>query len=340
MKRVTLLGIDLAKEVFELNGVDEFGVTILRKTLKRNELGLFMANLPPCRVVMEACGGAHFWARKFIIQGHNAQLIAAQFVKPFKKSRQKNDRVDAQAIVEAASRPSMRFVGVKNLFQQDLQSLHRVRQQLIDSRIQVSNQIRGLFAEYGVVMSEGAAKFRVQLPEVLEEDSELTPTIREVGRSMYELFKRIEVQREEIEGRIKEIAKQNEGYRRLIEVPGVGPWSASLFLASAGNVGAFKNGRQASAWMGLVPRQCSSGGQERLGRITKAGDGPLRVMMIHGARSVILAALRKQKTDPLSEWVLKLYKAKGFNKAAVAVANKNVRIMWHLLKYEESYRAI
>ncbi len=338
MKRITLVGIDLAKEVFELNGVDELGKTVLRKTLKRAELAPFLANFPSCRIVMEACGGAHHWARKFTAQGHHAQLIAAQFVKPFKTTKQKNDRVDAQAIVEAASRPSMRYVGTKNLFQQDLQSLHRIRQQLINNRTQISNQIRGLFAEYGVVMDEGLTKFKSQFPTALEEDSELTPIMREAGRSLYELFSKFEEEQSKVEEQIKSLVKDNEDYKRLVEVPGVGPWSASLFLGTAGNVGAFKNGRQLSAWAGLVPRQFSSGGQERLGKITKAGDAPLRVMLIHGARSVILAAIRKQKTDPYSQWILQLHKTKGFNKTAVAVANKNVRVMWHLLKYQEAYR--
>lgn len=338
MKRITVIGIDLAKEVFELNGADEYGKTLLRKTLKRVELAPFMANMPTCRVVMEACGGGHHWARKFTAQGHEVQLIAAQFVKPFKTTKQKNDRVDAQAIVEAASRPSMRYVGIKNLFQQDLQSLHRVRQQLINNRTQISNQIRGLFAEYGVVMEEGLSKFKSQFPIALEEESELTPALREVGRSLFELFSKFEDEQDKVEMQIKGLVKENDDYKRLIEVPGVGPWSASLFLASAGNVGAFKNGRQLAAWAGLVPKQHSSGGQERLGRITKAGDAPLRVMLIHGARSVILAAIRKQKTDPLSQWILQLHKSKGFNKTAVAVANKNVRVMWHLLKYQEVYR--
>ena len=338
MKRITLLGIDLAKEVFELNGVDGLGNTLLKRTLKRSELAIFMANLPACRVVMEACGGSHYWARKFSAQGHDVQLIAAQFVKPFKTTSQKNDRVDAQAIVEAGSRPSMRYIGIKNLFQQDLQSLHRIRQQLINNRTQISNQIRGLFAEYGVVMDEGVSKFRSQFPIAIEEDSELTSTLREVGRSLFELFCKFEDEQKKIEAKIKSLVRENDDYKRLIEVPGVGPWGASLFLASAGNVGAFKNGRQLAAWAGLVPKQHSSGGHERLGGITKAGDAPLRVMLIHGARSAVLAAIRKQKTDPLSQWILKLHSKKGFNKTAVAVANKNVRIMWHLLKHQEAYK--
>lgn len=339
MKRITLIAIDLAKEVFEVNGMDELGRTVLRKTLKRLELLEFMANQPKCRVVMEACGGAHHWARVFSKQGHEPQLIAAQFVKPFKNTKQKNDRVDAQAIAEAGSRPNMRYVGVKNLFQQDLQSLHRIRQQLIGNKTQICNQIRGLFAEYGVVMDKGVAKFKSQFPVALEEDSELTPAIREAASSMFEVFRRFEEEQVKIEAKIQSLVKESDDYKRLVEVPGVGPWSATLFMASAGNVGAFKNGRQLAAWAGLVPRQRSSGGQEKLGSITKAGDAPLRAMLIHGARSTILAAIRKQKTDPLSQWILRLHKTKGFNKTAVAVANKNVRVMWHLLKYKEDYQA-
>jgi transposase len=266
-------------------------------------------------------------------------LIAAQFVKPYKKTKQKNDRVDAQAITEAAQRPEMRYVGVKTIFQQDLQSLHRIRQQLISSRTQISNQIRGLLAEYGVVMDKSIEKFKAQFSAVLEEDSELTPVLREASLSLYELFKKIEEEQGKVERQIHNLVRENDDYQRLTKIPGVGPWSASLFLASAGNVGAFKNGRQLAAWAGLVPKQHSSGGQQRLGSITKAGDGPLRTMLVHGARSAILAAIKKQKTDPTSQWILKLHQSKGFNKTAVAVANKNVRVMWHLLKYKEEYRA-
>ena len=339
MSKVMLIAVDLAKEVFELNGVDAHGKTVFQKSLKRSELAAFMAQQPCCRVVMEACGSAHYWGRLFAKQGHTSQLIAAQFVKPFKNTKQKNDRVDAEAIAEAASRPRMRYVGVKNLVQQDLQSLHRIRQQLIHNRTQISNQIRGLLAEYGVIMDKGITKFKSQFALVLEEDSELTPAIRTATKSLFEVFERLEDEQSKVEEQIKALVRDNDDYKRLVDVPGVGPWGASLFMASAGNVGAFKNGRQLAAWAGLVPRQFSSGGQAKLGSITKSGDVALRTMLIQGARSAIISAMKRQKTDPMSQWILKLQREKGFNKAAVAVANKNVRVMWHLLKNKEEYRA-
>jgi transposase len=338
MRSITLVGIDLAKEVFELNGVDKDGRTVFRRTLKRSELVEFMANLPACRVVTEACGGSHYWGRLFASQGHEAKLIAAQFVKPFKQSRQKNDSVDAQAIVEAASRPKMKYVSVKNLYQQDLQSLHRVRQQLVQIRTQISNQIRGLLMEYGVVLDEGVAQFKKQFHEAIESENELTPTVREVTRSMYELFERVSLEQDQIEEKLKAYVKSNDDIKRLMAVPGVGFLTASLFLASVGNPTVFKNGRHLAAWLGVVPRQNSSGGKERLGMITKTGDCALRTMLIQGARSAMIAAVRKQKTDPLSEWILKLKQKKGWNRTAVALANRNARVMWHLVRYKENYK--
>lgn len=338
MERVTLVGIDLAKEVFALHGVDAQGRTVFRRTLKRKELAPFMAKLPPCRVVSEACGGAHYWGRLFRSQGHETKLIAAQFVKPFKQTRQKNDDVDAEAITEAASRPKMKYVAVKNLQQQDLQSLHRIRQQLISVRVQTSNQIRGLLMEYGVVLDKSVNKFKEQFLEALESENELTPAIREATRSLFELFKKMLAEEEKIESKLKEYIKESEDVKRLMEVPGVGFLTASLFVASVGDASVFKNGRHLSAWLGLVPLQSSSGGKEKLGKITKTGDCPLRTMIIQGSRAALMAAIKKQKTDPKSEWILKLKEAKGWNVAAVALANRNARVMWHLLKYKENYK--
>lgn len=340
MKTITLVGIDLAKEVFEIHGVDSVGRTRVKKTVKRRELASFTAQLAPCRIVMESCGGAHYWARLFSLQGHQAQLIAAQNVKPFKKSRQKNDQIDAEAIVEAGSRPRMRYVAVKTLHQQDIQSLHRNRQQLITMRTQVSNQIRGLLMEYGVVISKGVERMKIEFAEIIENaESELTPVVRQLVSTSYELFKDLMKRQVDIEKILKELMKENEDYQRLTGIPGVGPHGASMFIASVGDPNVFKNGRHLAAWIGLVPCQHSSGGKEQLGRITKAGDQHLRAMLIHGARSLLLATIKKQGKDPRSEWILRLHREKGWNKTAVAIANRNVRVMWHLFKYKEEYKA-
>lgn len=339
MKSLTVVGIDLAKNVFELVGVDSHGKPLFRKRLKRSEMSAFFANIPACRVVMEACGGAHYWGRLFTSQGHRAQLIAAQYVKPFKLG-QKNDRNDAQAIVEAALRPQMRYVAVKPLPAQDLQSLHRVRQQLISTRVMLVNQIRGLLMEYGVVLEESFSKFREQIADVLEDaNNELTPLIRDLIIEQNDLLNKVTTKEQVLELKLKTLVSENTDCQRLMQVPGVGINSASLFIASLAKPDNFKNGRHVAAWLGLVPKQSSSGETTRLGRITKAGDGDLRMMLVHGARAAILSAIRKQKTDPHSQWMLRLQKEKGWNKAVVAVANKNARIMYRIFKNKVDYKA-
>lgn len=339
MKAITLLGIDLAKEVFELRGVNAKGELVLKKTLRREQLIEFTAQLLPCRIAMEACGGSHYWSRLFRSMGHEPLLIAAQHVKPFKKSRQKNDAKDAEAIVDAALRPNMKFVGEKNLFQQDIQSLLRVRSQYVALRLQISNQVRGLLMEYGIVLAKSFSQFKKQIPLILEDaENNLTPVIRDLIKTQYDFFIKVSQDLEEIEAKMNNCLKTNEDYLRLLSVPGVGSLSATVFIASVGNPSSFKNGRHLSAWAGLVPTQNSSGGKEKLGGITKAGDQHLRTTLIHGARALITATIRKQKTDPLSQWILKLHREKGWNRAAVAVANKNMRVMWHLMKHKEFYR--
>ncbi len=336
---ITRLGIDLAKTFFQLHGTDLSGKTILRKKLKRTELALFTAQLQPCEIAMEACGGSHYWARKFKTQGHRVKIIAAHHVKPFKLSRQKNDSRDAEAIAEASLRPNMKYVAAKELWQQDLQSMHRLRQHFIDTRTATVNQARGFLMEYGVVIDEGITKFFSEIPDILEDaDSELTPMIREVVRNLYQLALQLLESTKDLEKKIMAVSKAQVDYQRLLEVPGVGPLGASMFVSSVGDANVFKNGRHLAAWLGLVPRQDSSGGKERLLGITKAGDQHLRSVMIHGARSLILATIRKRKKDPRSEWILRLYEKKGWNVTAVAVANRNCRVMWHLMKNKEEYK--
>jgi transposase len=335
---IKLLAIDLAKDVFQVHGLDERGVVRLKKKLKREELITFTAQLPPCRIAMEACGGSHYWARKFRAQGHDPKIIAAQFVKPFKLTTQKNDENDAAAIAEAASRPSMRFVGIKDVNQQDIQSLHRIRGLLVKTRTSFVNQCRGLAHEYGVVISRGITRFRKEIQEVLEEDNELTPTLREALFSLREAVIKMDMEIASTEKKIKALAQSNKDFERLLEVPGVGPLTASLFLSSVGDVSVFKNGRHVAAWLGAVPRQHSSGGATKLLGITKSGNSDLRVMMVHGARALITATLRKRGQDPYSQWILNLLDKKGWNVTAIAIVNRNCRVMHHLMKHDERYK--
>jgi transposase len=339
MKGFMTVGVDLAKNVFQVHGVDAAGRTVLRKQLRREEMASFFAQLPRCRVAMEACGGSHHWGRKLMKQGHEPLLIAAQFVRPFRKTVQKNDANDAQAITEAALRPSMRYVSVKSVHHQDLQSLHRVRRQLIDARIMFVNQIRGLLMEYGIVMDEGFGKYKEQIAEALENaDTELSSVARELLSSQDQVVRRLCEDLTIVEKKLEALMKNNEDCQRLMKVPGVGINGASMFMASVGDPRVFKNGRHVAAWLGLVPRQFSSGETQRSGHITKSGDNPLRAMLVNGARSNIMATVKKQGSDKRSQWILKLVKEKGWNKATIAVANKNARIMLNIYKYKQDYK--
>lgn len=335
---IKVLAIDLAKDVFQICGVDGTGKTVLKKKLRREELSIFTAQLKPCRVAMEACGGSHYWSRRFAEQGHTPQILAARFVQPFRQSIHKNDQHDAQAIAEAAGRPRIRSVPIKSLQAQDLQSLHRVRDQFVKIRTATINQCRGLAMEYGVVMSKGRHNFEQQIPVVLEEASELTSVAREILTRLRDLVKEMTIKITEVEAQLAAISAASDDYKRLMDVPGVGPMTASLMLASVSDVEVFKNGRHLSAWVGLVPRQFSSGGKASLKGITKAGDPHLRAMLIHGARALIQSVRRKNGSDPLSQWILKLLSKKGWNVTAVAVANRNCRVMWHLMRYQQEYK--
>lgn len=333
--KVTLLGIDLAKTVFQLHGVDALGKAVLRKRLVRDELARFVANLPACIIAMEACAGAHHWARKFQQQGHEVKLISPQFVKPFVKTN-KNDAADAEAICEAASRPSMRFVPVKSVAHQDIQGLHRVRERLVRAKTALANEIRGLLQERGIVLPQSVKRLRSELPKVLAESKgELTPlTLRTLENLMDELDGLI--------GRIKwfdiqvlEIHESDPRSQKIGEIPGFGPLISTALIAAMGDPKAFRNGRQLSAWLGLVPRQASSGGKEKLLGISKRGDVYLRKLMIHGARSALRWMDKRQ--DSTSTWARQLVERRGMNRATVALANKNARVAWVILAKGRSY---
>ncbi|WP_250470125.1 IS110 family transposase [Caballeronia sp. GAFFF2] len=332
---VALLSIDLAKNIFQLYGVDERGHPVLSRRVSRNKLLEAVVCLPCCRIVMEACGGAHYWARRFTAMGHQVQIIAPRFVKPFVKS-QKNDRNDAEAIVEAASRPTMRYVAVNSVEQQDIQSMHRIRSLLMRDRIAQINQIRGLLAEYGVVIAQTPLKARTQLPTIIDDaHNELTELTRTMMRDMYERLALLDKQIARYDNLIQQVHNASPISKRLEKIRGVGPMIATSVIAAAGSASEFSNGRQFAAWLGLTPRQHSSGGKDRLLGITKRGNGYLRMLLVHGARSVVQQAVRH--TDKLSQWILAVQARRGTNVAVVALANKIARTIWALLARGREY---
>ena len=328
-QEMSILGIDIAKRVMHAVGMDERGKIVFHKRLSRHDLMPFLAKLPPVLIGLEACGGAHYWARRCRAYGHEVRLMAPQFVKPFVKSH-KNDMRDAEAIAEAVTRPTMRFVPIKEVDQQDIQALHRVRERLISARTALINEVHGLMHEYGIVMPKGVAKFRQAVMEKLDRDKDkLTALGQELfGKLLQEfvdLEKRIASYQEKLEG----LATTHPECQRLMTIPGVGAITATALVAAVGDVGVFKNGRQFAAWLGLVPKQHSTGGQTRLLGISKRGDSYLRKLLIHGARATLRWV--KRKTDGRSQWIQGLLERRGWNRTAVAVANKNARIVWALL---------
>lgn len=333
--QITTIGLDLAKNVFQVHGANERGKVVLRKQLRRDQVAAFFANLPSCLIGMEACGSAHHWARKLQALGHTVRLMAPQFVKPYVKSN-KNDAADAQAICEAVTRPTMRFVPIKNVEQQTVLSLHRVRQGFIKARTAQANQIRGLLAEYGLVVPQGISYIALRVPDLIEDaTNELPGAFRQLIDRLLEHLKLLDRQVDEIEAQIKAWHRDDEISRRLEQVPGIGPITASALAATVGDAKNFDNGRQLAAWLGLVPRQHSTGGKAKLLGMSKRGDAYLRTLLIHGARSVIYRAT--QRNDPGS-WLVKLTMRRNANVAAVALANKTARIVWALLVHDREFR--
>lgn len=335
MSVVSILGVDLAKNIFQLHGADERGAVVFQRQVRRSDLIRRLANLPPCVVAMEACAGAHHWGREFAKLGHSIRLIAPQFVKPYVKSN-KNDRNDAEAIAEAATRPQMRFVPVKGLAQQDMQSMHRMRSRLVGNRTALINEIRALAHEYGVVLSKSPAKLRSSLASVINSEL-LTATMRLLMERARQRLSAMDEELKWFNTQIKLAAESSEACQRISEVEGIGPITATALYAAMPNPKAFRNGRQFAAFLGLVPKQNSTGGKTKLLGISKRGDTYLRTLLIHGARAVVRHAAGK--TDSRSVWVQKTDQTRGRNKACVAVANKNARIVWALLANETRYRA-
>ena len=336
MMKVTTIGLDIAKQVFQVHGADKTGRTVVRRKLRRSEVARYFSEQPPCLVGIEASGSAHYWARVLGGLGHTVRLMAPQFVKPYVKSN-KNDANDAEAICEAVTRPSMRFVPQKTVEQQDLQCLHRVRSRLVSCRTQLVNQIRGLLAEYGIVLPQHPGQVRRGLPTVLEDaENQLTGFGRELFHILYEELVQLDEKIGDADDRIQTAFQRTPDCQRIAAVEGVGPLIATAIVAAISNGRAFENGRQFSAWLGLVPRQNSSGGKSRLLGISKRGDTYLRTLLIHGARSVVYRA--KTKSDKRSLWINDKQQRLGTSKACVAVANKNARIIWSLIAREQEYR--
>jgi transposase len=316
--KITTIGIDLAKQSYSVHGVDAHGKVVLRKTMSRARLLELMATLEPCVVGLEACGGAHDMARRLTAMGHTVRLMAAKFVHPYRKS-QKNDGNDAEAICEAVGRPNMRFVAIKSAEQQALLTVHRVR---------------GLLVEFGVAMPKGRYRFRAQVGSWLS-DERIPSLAREVLAELNGRIRRLDEDILAYDRRLEAIARHSEPVQRLLAIPGVGPITATAMVASIADAKLFKNGRQLAAWLGLVPRQYSTGGKPRLGRITKRGDVYLRTLLVHGARAALTMMARR--TDRLALWAQALIARRGFKKACVALAAKNARTIWALLAKGQTY---
>jgi transposase len=333
--KITTIGIDLAKSVFAVHGVNEHGRAVLKKLLKRDQMLAFFANLPACMIGMEACGSAHYWARKLQGMGHTVRLIAPQFVKAYVKTN-KNDAADAEAICEAVARPNMRFVPLKNVEQQSVLSLHRVRQGFVKARTAQANQIRGLLSEFGLVIPQGITHIARRVPELIEDASnDLTGSFRLLIERLMEHLNELDRQVRELEAQIQRWHRDNEASLKLAQVPGIGPITATALVASVGDAKGFTSGRQLAAWLGLVPKQNSSGGKNILLGISKRGDTYLRTLLIHGARSVIRSAQRRNDHEG---WLPRLLQRRNLNVVAVALANKNARIVWALLAHGRSYQ--
>ena len=333
--KVTTIGVDLAKSVFQVHGVDAAGKATLHKRLRRNQVLPFFAQLPACLVGMEACSGAHYWARELEKFGHTVKLMAPQFVKPYVKAN-KTDAADAGAICEAVSRPSMRFVAVKSVDQHAVLSLHRARAGFVKSRTAQANQIRGLLGEYGIVLPQGIVHVGSRIPEIVEDDENGLPIVfRQLLMRLRDFLLELNRQIQELEEQIEAWHRSNADSQRLAQIPGVGMLTATALVASIGDARCFKNGREFAAWLGLVPRQHSSGGKPMQLGISKRGDAYLRMLLVHGSRSVVRVA--KTKRTPTDTWTSELGTRRHVNVVSVARANKNARIAWALLAHKSNY---
>lgn len=335
MKDIKVLGIDLAKDVFQLHGTSAKGKRVLTKRLSRGKLPEFVAQLKPCIIGIEACLGAHYWARVFGGMGHTVKIMAPRFVKPYILSN-KNDPNDARGINEAVTRPDMRFVAVKSIEQQDILLLHRAKELVAKQRTAHVNHIRGLLLEYGITIPQGIAHMKTLMIILDDNKNKLTEKSIVIFTKLHEQLKNFDQQIKFYDDEIERDADHNPVCKEIMKIAGIGPITASAIVATVGNANTFKNGRQMAAWLGLVPKQHSSGNTVRLSGISKRGDGYVRKLLVHGARSVVNNC--EKKTDKKNKWVADKKNRIGYNKASVALANKNARVIWAIMATGECYR--
>ena len=337
MTKVTIVGLDLAKSVFQVHGADKEGRPIVRKKLRRGQVLAFFAGLSPCLIGLEACASAHYWARELRALGHAVRMIPPQYVHPFVKTN-KNDATDAEAIFEALMRPTMRFAAVKSAEQQSVLMLHRARDLLVRQRTMLINALRGHCGEFGMVVAQGASKVTILIEMIEDRDDARLPALAgEALGSLVEQLRMAQTQILDLEKQLKAWHRTNEASRRLEAIPGVGVITATALVATIGDASQFHSGRQLAAWLGLVPRQYSNGGKARLGRISKRGDGYLRRLLVHGARADLRWS--RHRKERRSVWQESLLARRPTNVVLVAMANKTARVVWAMLSRGEAFRA-
>ena len=337
MAKVTTVGLDLAKSVFQIHAADQDGRPVVRKKLRRAQVIPFLATLPPCLIGMEACASAHYWARELQALGHEVRLIPPQYVKPFVKTN-KNDVADAEAICEALVRPTMRFAAVKSAEQQSVLMLHRARELLVRQRTMLINALRGHCGEFGIVIAQGASKVTALIEMIEDPEDDCLPALaREALGSLVGQLRMAQAQILGLEKKLIVWHRANEASRRLATIPGVGVITATALVATIGDASQFHSGRQLAAWLGLVPRQYSSGGKERLGRISKRGDGYIRRLLVHGARADLRWS--RHRKERRSQWQESLLSRRPTNVVLVAMANKTARVVWAMLNRGETFRS-
>jgi transposase len=332
----TMIGLDTAKSVFQIHAVDEAGNVAIRRKLRRNELIPFFEKQAACTVVMEACGAAHHWARVLTGLGHEVKLIAPEAVRPFVKKGKKNDAADAAGICEAASRPGMRFVPIKSLEQQGILALHSARSLLVKQQTMLANAVRGLAVEFGLAVPQGISKL-AELMALVEADATFPEKARQVVRGLLDQRRWLAESIETFEAEIVAHARRDDAARRLATIPGIGPITASLIAATVADIGVFPSARHFAAWLGLVPRQHSTGGKTRLGRITKAGNREIRRLLVLGTTSMVHRAAHWNSAAGV--WARGILERRPVRLVTVALANKMARIAWAVMTRKEVYHA-
>lgn len=336
MAKIAVLGIDLGKNVCSLAGLDQTGKVVLRRQMKRGGLPAFVEMLPPCIIAMEACCGAHYLGRIFADQQHQVRLMSPEYVQPYVKA-QKNDDRDAEAIAEAATRPTMRFVELKSQEQLDMQTLHRARDRLVGERTALINQVRAILLERGIVVPQGRGKLERDLAILLDENqgAGLSPRVAKLIRDMRTEWNELDLRIKEFDKEFAAFVKADEAARLLVSIPGIGVTIASALIAAIGKAESFAKGRDLAAWLGLVPKQSTTGGRPRLSRISKRGNKYLRKLLIHGARSALPSIANRD--TPLGRWAKGLLARAHKNLVVVALANKLARIAWAVLRRRQTF---